>query len=90
MEIQKAKTKQLLIQLADYIPDLYRNHRQFLNYLMFLENNEWELALDSLIELADETGHLFPNEFWLVLATTANKIGLADRADYCKKQIKNN
>jgi hypothetical protein len=72
------------------MPDLYKTHRQFSNCVEYLENREWELALDSLIELADESGHYFSEEFWLGLANSADKMQLADKANYCRKQIKRN
>lgn len=77
-------------RLVDYMPEFYRTHRHFINCVEFLENREWELALDSLIELADETGHYFSEEFWFSLADSAEKMNLADRASYCRKQIKRN
>lgn len=77
-------------RLVDYIPDFYKTQRQFINCVEFLKNREWELALDSLIELADETEHYFPEDFWLGLADSAEKMNLADKANYCRKQIKRN
>jgi hypothetical protein len=72
------------------MPDFYRTHRQFINCVEFLENREWELAFDSLIELADETEHYFSEDFWLELADYADKMDLTDKANYCRKQIKQN
>jgi hypothetical protein len=43
----------------------------------------------ALIELADETEHYFPEDFWLGLADLP-KMNLADNANYCRKQIKRN
>jgi hypothetical protein len=82
--------EQTISRLVDYMPEFYRTHRQFIDCIDFLENREWELALDSLIELADETGHYFSEEFWLGLANSADKMNLTDKADYCRKQIKRN
>jgi len=72
------------------MPDFYRSHRQFINCVEFLENREWELALDSLIELADETEHYFSEDFWHGLSESAEKMKLTDKANYCSKQIKRN
>ena len=82
--------EQTISRLVDYMPEFYRTHRQFIDCVDFLENREWEVALDSLIELADETGHYFSEEFWLGLANSADKMNLTDKADYCRKQIKRN
>ena len=82
--------EQTIRRLVDYMPDFYRTQRQFNNCVAFLDNREWELALDSLIELADETEHYFSEDFWLGLADSADKMDLTDKADYCRKQIKRN
>ena len=72
------------------MPDFYRSHKHFINCVEFLDNREWEIALDSLIELADETEHYFSEEFWFGLADFADKMNLTDKANYCRKQIKRN
>ncbi|MBK8243661.1 MAG: hypothetical protein IPK88_09560 [Saprospiraceae bacterium] len=82
--------EQIIGRLVDYMPNFYRTHRQFINCVEFLDNREWELALDSLIELADETEHYFSEDFWLGLADSADKMDLTDKANYCRKQIKRN
>lgn len=82
--------EQTIRRLVDYMPDFYRTQRQFINCVAFLDNREWELALDSLIELADETEHYFSEDYWLGLADSADKMDLTDKADYCRKQIKRN
>lgn len=79
--------EQTIRRLVDYVPDFYRTHKQFINCLEFIENREWELALDSLIELADAPEHYFSEDFWFGLADSADKLGLIDRASYCRKQI---
>jgi len=76
--------------LIDYIPDFYKDQRQYINAGMFLDHCEWDLALDSLIELTDETGHYFSEEFWTELAGVANKLNLTDQANFCIKQIERN
>ncbi|HZY38048.1 MAG TPA: hypothetical protein VFE53_15430 [Mucilaginibacter sp.] len=76
--------------LIDYIPDFYKNQRQYINAGMFLDHHEWVLALESLIELADEIGHYFSEEFWERLASAAKTLDLVELSDYCLKQIKRN
>jgi hypothetical protein len=82
--------EQTIKRLVDYMPEFYGTHRQFINCVEFLDNREWELALDSLIELADETEHYFSEDFWLGLADAGDKMDLKDKANYCRKQIKRN
>ena len=89
-QITDYSPEQTISRLVDYMPEFYRTHRQFIDCVDFLENREWELALDSLIELADETGHYFSEEFWVELANSADKMNLTDKADCCRKQIKRN
>lgn len=72
------------------MPDFYKTHKQYINCVEYLNHREWELALESLIELADETEHYFSEEFWFGLADSAEKMHLSDKADYCRKQIKKN
>jgi len=74
--------KQAIEGLADYIPEFYKTHKQFTNYIEFLNNREWELAVDSLIELAYETGYSFSQDFWLGLINCFEKMGLIDKANY--------
>lgn len=82
--------EQTIRRLVDYMPDFYRTHRQFINCVKYLDKREWELALDSLIDLADETEHYFSEDFWLGLAYASDQMGLTDKANYCRKQIKRN
>jgi hypothetical protein len=82
--------EQTIKRLVDYMPEFYKSQRQFINCVEFLENRDWELAIDSLIELAEETEHFFSEDFWLGLADSAEKMNLTDKANYCRKQIKRN
>ncbi|WP_196935128.1 hypothetical protein [Sphingobacterium hungaricum] len=79
-----------LRRLIDYMPDFYQSYQQFVDSVDFLEHKEWELALDSLVELADETGHYFAEEFWIALANSADKMNLKHKSNYCRKQIERN
>lgn len=78
--------KQLINKLMAHIPHSYQSHQQMVFCREFLENNEWELALDSLIEFTDETQHLFPDDFWEEMAEVATKMGLAEKANYSRRQ----
>jgi hypothetical protein len=48
------------------------------------------LSLDSLIELAVETGHYFSEEYWQRLADIANSMSMSELSYYCLKQIESN
>ena len=82
--------KKVIRNLVDYLPDFYFTHRQYIDCVEFLKYNEWGLALDSLIDLADETEHYFSEHFWTELAASADKMNLHNKADYCRNQIKRN
>ena len=83
-------SEEIIRHLVDYMPEFYRTHRQFINCIEYLDNNEWELALDSLVELVNETNHYFSADFWLELASSADKMNLIEKANYCRKQITRN
>jgi hypothetical protein len=82
--------EQTMRRLIEYMPEFYKTQRQYINCIDFLEHREWELALDSLIELADETGHYFSEDYWLGLADSAEKMKLSKESSYCRQQIKRN
>jgi len=71
------------------LPSVYNDHRQLKNSNDFLQQNELGLALDSLIELAEETGHYFSDKFWLDLADAADKMEMNEERDFCRQQIRN-
>ncbi len=73
--------------MLNSIPEVYKVNRQFKNCREFLEHNESELALDSLIQLTIETGGSFSKEFWLALTDCADSMKLKEIAGYCRKQI---
>jgi len=79
--------EQNLRRLVENMPDFYKSHIQFIYCVEFLENNEWELALDSLIELAEETEHYFSEDFWLGLVDSADKMNLIEKSNYCLKKL---
>jgi hypothetical protein len=85
-----SSVKKIITRIIDYMPDYYKTHRPFLNCLGFMEHNEWELALDSLIELTQETKHYFSEDFWTGLASSADKMNMKEQALFCRKQIDKN
>ena len=58
------------------VPAFLHTHRQYVSFREFIKENELELALDSLAELAGETDHRFSPSFWHELEIIAAKIGL--------------
>ena len=74
----------------EYVPEFYKNSGHFKESKDFLKQNEWGLALDMLIEMADESGHYFSEDFWLNLAICADKMQMTQQAEYCRQQITRN
>src|SRR5687768_8817061 len=73
-----------------YVPEFYKDNEQFKESKEFLDHNEWGLALETLIEMADESGHYFSEDFWHNLATCADKMQMIQQAEYCRQQISRN
>lgn len=80
----------ILRATQEYIPEFYRESKHFKDSKEFFEHSEFGLALESLIEMADESGHYFSETFWLDLATCADKMQMAKEADYCRQQVVKN
>lgn len=80
--------EQTMSVLVEDLPEHYKTFRQFKNYIEFLEHNELGLALESLIELANESGHFFSEDFWLGLANSADTMKMKKQVNYCKDQTK--
>lgn len=79
---------QIIKHLIDYLPADYNDHRQLKDSIEFLKQNELGLALDSLIELTEETGHYFSDKYWLDLADAADKMEMDKERDFCRQQIR--
>ncbi|MDF2191501.1 hypothetical protein [Paraflavitalea sp. CAU 1676] len=73
-----------------YVPEYYRESQHYKDSVEFLQHREWELALDSLIELADESGHYFSETFWLDLSACADTMKLTQQGVYCREQVLRN
>lgn len=82
--------REVLSELTEYIPERYKNDRQFVNFNEFIEHNDWGLALESLVELADESGHFFSDAFWLDISNCAGRMSMMSITDYCARQILRN
>jgi hypothetical protein len=64
------------------------SERQYKNCEEFLKYNEWALAFESLIELAEETEILFPDKFWIDLIEVAKKMKMESEITYCQEKLK--
>jgi Elongation factor Tu C-terminal domain len=86
---RKQTTKQLLIEAADFLDKKYNTQSQRINFAEYIDHNEFELALDSLLELSDEVEDRFEYGFWLNLELAANKMKLTDHEKKIKQKISN-
>jgi len=82
--------KQTIERIIEYMPACYEKQRQFINSKEFFEQNELGLSVDSLVELADESGHYFSEEFWDGLTNVARTMGMDKIAEHCAIQSKQN
>jgi len=88
--LSQLSVEEHLSYLIDYIPDFYKDQREYLNATDYLKHDEWALSLESLIELTVETGHYFSEEYWQRLADIANSMSFSELSNYCLKQIEHN
>ena len=56
----------------------------------FFKNKDLELAVKSLLKLANESGHYFSNEFWNRLSQVTDKMNLKAEFEFCKGQLEKN
>ena len=84
---QQLKPFAMLLLIQEYIPEFYKENKGFKESEEYLRYNEWGLALESLIELADDSGHYFSNYFWNNLTICANKMEMFAEAEYCRQQL---
>ena len=82
----KKSIKKRLLLIKRYIPENHKQCKQYNYYVEYLEFNEFALALESLIELFNETEHGFSNKFWEELYGIAIHMKLHDEGLYCKIQ----
>ncbi|MFD2326922.1 hypothetical protein [Mucilaginibacter galii] len=86
----KHNPKEQLRLVLEYIPDHYKDQRQYIYAVDFFKRDEWALTLESLIELTIETDHYFSERFWEILADTAENMSMMNLSAYCRKQIVGN
>lgn len=70
-----------------YIPEVYKDNTSFVESEEYFRNREWGLALKCLVEMAYESGHYFPEDFWSDLATCADKMEMTEDAEFCRTQM---
>jgi hypothetical protein len=83
----KVSPKKMIAEIIEFIPEFYKDKIHYKESVEYLEYNEWGLAIDSLIELADESGHYFSNDFWLEVADVADKMNLNEQSNHCRKEL---
>jgi hypothetical protein len=86
----KASPENVIRRTVDYIPDCYKNHRQFASCLQALERGDWAAVLDALVALAEDSGHYFSEDSWRELAAVATALELHEQASRCERQVERN
>lgn len=82
--------RKLLAKVLLQVPDDYKANREYNNAKEFIDHFEPELALESFIELVDETEGKFPNDFWLGLIEAAEKMNLPNTIQYLNTNRQDN
>jgi hypothetical protein len=85
----KETVKDILIDTSKLVDKKFHAQRQLINFHEFMEHHEYELALDSLIELSDEVEDRFTYGFWLNLDKVAVLMGLTHTQEIIKDKISN-
>ena len=86
--IPEVTVGELLQQQLNLIPDYYKVQPQFRRSVESLTQQEYEPALESLIELAMASGHYFSEAYWESLAQIADRLKLPARARYYISQLR--
>ena len=86
---QNRTVKKLLLEAANLLDKKYDDQRQKVYFTEFIESNELELALDSLIELSDEVDEYFEHKFWMNLKEIAIRMMLIDHMKRIDQKISN-
>ncbi|WP_081163320.1 hypothetical protein [Niastella populi] len=87
MPNQISKARDILIATSTLVDKKFLAQRQLINFHEFMERHEYELALDSLIELSDEVEDRFTYEFWLNLDKAAGLMELTHIQEIIKNKI---
>ena len=84
---QKTSVRELLLEAAGFVDVKYISNSQWANFNEYIMHYEFELALDSLMELADEVEGHFEYGFWLNLKKAANSMGLISAPKIIEQKI---
>ena len=84
---QNRTVNKLLREAANFVDSKYDAQRQRVNFTEFIERNEFELALDSLLELSDEIEECFEYGFWMNLKQAAIIMKLIDQMKIIDQKI---
>ncbi|GEM66340.1 hypothetical protein SF1_43220 [Sphingobacterium faecium NBRC 15299] len=83
----KPSVKKRLRKLLNSLYESLADNQYFQQTVEYNHQEEWELAIESLIELGSSGSAQFTKEVWVELYQLANEIGLDENANYCRKQI---
>lgn len=83
----KASIKKRLRKLLNSLYESLADKQYFQQSVEYNHQEEWELTIESLIELGSSGSAQFTKEVWVELYQLANEIGLDESANYCQQQI---
>ncbi|MEN5436396.1 hypothetical protein ABE545_22385 [Sphingobacterium faecium] len=83
----KPSIKERLRKLLNSLNESFADKQYFQQSVEYNHQEEWELAIESLIELGVTGPSHFTKEVWVELCKLASEIGLDESANYCRKQI---
>lgn len=83
----KPSIKKRLRKLLNSLYESFADKQYFQQSVEYNHQEEWGLAIESLIELGSSGSAQFTKEVWVELYQLANEIGLDEDANYCRKQI---
>ena len=76
-----------MLSAANFVDKKYNSHRQKLAFDEYIKYYEFGLALDSLLEMVDETKEEFTNEFWLYLKEAAKLMKLFEEVERINEHL---
>ncbi|KKX46507.1 hypothetical protein [Sphingobacterium sp. IITKGP-BTPF85] len=83
----KPSIKERLRKLLNSLNESFADKQYFQQSVEYNHQEEWELAIESLIELGSSGPAQFTKEVWGELYQLAIEIGLDEDANYCREQI---
>ena len=86
IEIPNGNSAEIILWVLDYLPEHYSNERQVISCKDYLKNNEFGLALESLLELPNDTNHYFSDLMWDALSQASLKMNMQPQVKLCQAQ----